>query len=301
MESIEIQWIQAHSNLKQALQDTLGCSGQLLKKHLSSKQLTKSVEAGEISRLPLDLVNYREINPSFQGPAAKIIRRSSDYLVLHKPPNLHSHPLCYSDKDTLVNFLASAGEWASIDVNRDHLDRGLLYRLDFETSGVMLVARTQQFFDRFRGNFKELVRRKIYWAVVDGDFDQEGHWTHYFRATGLKGAKQKVDLHPHPDASEGELIVKLLDKRDGKSLLMVNLKTGLRHQIRAQLAALGFPILGDELYGAKSAPRLFLHACRYDWESAVEEDYEAELFDNFFDLDRALQMTHDVLDVLKRR
>ena len=80
----------------------------------------------------------------------------------------------------------------------------------------------------------------------------------------------------------------------GVSLVLVNLKTGLRHQIRAQLSFLGFPILGDELYGGRKAERVFLHALRYEFSDIVE-DSNAELFNIFFDLNRALQMTHDMI------
>jgi 23S rRNA pseudouridine1911/1915/1917 synthase len=85
-----------------------------------------------------------------------------------------------------------------------------------------------------------------------------------------------------------------------KSLLMIELKTGLRHQIRAQLSYLGFPILGDELYGGNKAERLYLHAWRYEWSEFVEDNH-MDLFDRFFDLNRAFQMCHDMLGILKSR
>jgi 23S rRNA pseudouridine1911/1915/1917 synthase len=151
-----------------------------------------------------------------------------------------------------------------------------------------------------RHGFNERIKRKIYWAIVEGDFNQEGSWTHSFRAMGVKGAKQKVDLHYHPDAHEGHLVVQKIAYKEGKSLLMINLKTGLRHQIRAQLSALGFPILGDELYGGKKAERLYLHALRYEWDKEEAEDISADLFDSFFDLNSALQVSHDMLRVLQR-
>jgi 23S rRNA pseudouridine1911/1915/1917 synthase len=300
MDMVEFSWLSDEPNHKEALQAVLKCSGQLLKKHFSSKELNRSYKAHSVSRLPLDLVNHLMINPEFQGPLPRILEERANYLVLHKPSGVHSHPLCYSDKDTLMNYLAHAGQWESLTVNPTSYDRGLIFRLDYETSGLMLVAKNEKFFEEMRTGFKERMKRKIYWAIVDGDFDQDGSWTHFFRATGVKGAKQKVDLHPHPDADEGSLVVKKIAFKDGKSLVLVNLKTGLRHQIRAQLSALGFPILGDELYGGKKAERLFLHALRYEWDQDAVEDLAADLFDSFFDLHSALKVSHDVLSVFQR-
>jgi 23S rRNA pseudouridine1911/1915/1917 synthase len=98
-----------------------------------------------------------------------------------------------------------------------------------------------------------------------------------------------------PDSTEGVLKVKKVLGKEGKSLLLVKLETGLRHQIRAQLSHLGFPILGDELYGGMKDQRVYLHALKYEWEAEAEaEDSEAELFDRFFDLNSALQMSHDM-------
>ncbi|MBA2406031.1 MAG: RNA pseudouridine synthase [Bdellovibrionales bacterium] len=300
MEFIEFQWLKESPSHKTALQEALNCSGQLLKKHFSSKELSRPIRVRDISRLPLDLVNHLKINPVFKGPKPFIIKETEDYLVLHKPSGVHSHPHCYTDQDTLLNFLASIGYLDILKVNEGNYDRGLLFRLDYETSGIMIMAKNEKYFAQMRLNFKDKMKRKLYWAIVDGDFDQAGSWIHYFRATGVKGAKQKVDHIQRSDADVGELEVRKIMTVNDKSLVLVNLNSGLRHQIRGQLAALGFPILGDELYGGKQAERLYLHAWRYEWDE-IEEDTLADLFDRFFDLNRSLQMSHDMLSVFKSR
>ena len=297
---IEFHWIQDFPSQKEAIQGLLNCSGQLLKKHFSSKDLSRPIRAKDRSRLPLDLVNHMMINPVFSGPRPTILKETENYLVLHKPSNVHTHPHVYSDQDTLLNFLSEEGQDKVLAVNATQYDRGLLYRLDYETSGIMLVAKNEKYFEEMRANFREKMKSKFYWAIVEGDFNQEGFWTHYFKGSGAKGSKQKVDVTPLPDSDMGELEVKKVLYENGKSLLLVNLSHGLRHQIRAQLAALGFPILGDELYGGAKAERLFLHALRYEWDE-IEEDPKADLFDSFFDLNRGLQMSHDMFSVFKRR
>lgn len=294
MEYVELSWLHGESSLKEALKKTFGSSGQLIKRYYSSKEQDRKVNPREVAKLPLSLVNHLKINPEYKGPEVLILSETDDYIVLHKPPGVHCHPLSYEDKDTLLNFLVVNNKWEALRVNTANYDRGLLYRLDHETSGVMVLAKNERFLKAIRGNFESSMKRKFYWAVVDGDFDKEGRWTHWFRATGQKGVKQKVSDYEVQDSHEATLSVLKVTANQGKALLLVNLKTGLRHQIRAQLAHLGFPILGDDLYGGKRAGRLYLHALRYEFSDTVE-DVNAELFGVFFDLNGTLQMSHDML------
>lgn len=294
MELVEFSWLQSEDNLKSALKTTLGSSGQLIKRYFSSKEQARPIHAREVYRLPLEFVNHLKINPRYIGPEVKILSETENYIVLHKPAGVHCHPLNYSDKDTLINFLVSVNKWEAVLVNEANYDRGLLYRLDYETSGVMVLAKNESFLKQIRENFNLAMKRKFYWAIVEGDFDKDGLWTHHFKATGAKGLRQKVSDHYIEESQEGSLSVLKISSNAGKSLVLVNLKTGLRHQIRAQLSHLGFPIVGDELYGGKKDERLFLHALRYEFTDTVE-DINADLFGVFFDLNGALQMSHNVL------
>ena len=292
--TVDLCWICEEKSLKVALKKTLECSGQQIKKYFSSKQQQKPVKFRDFISLPLNLVNHLKINPIYQGPEVKILLENRHFIVIHKPPGVHCHPHCYEDKDTILNFLVTKNKWDILNTNIQNYDRGLLYPLDYETSGVLLLARDEENFQLMRDNFSHLMKRKFYWVIVEGDFSKEGKWTHYFRPTGPKGLKQKVSHHDVEFGQEGTLSVFKVMCTRNKSLLLVHLKTGLRHQIRAQLSFLGFPILGDELYGGRQAERLFLHALRYE-TSEIYEDPEAELFSLFFDLNSALEMSHDML------
>ncbi len=298
METVDFQWLHDEKSTKEALQATLNCSGQLIKKHFNSKEQTRPIRARDQIRLPLDFVNHMRINPVFEGPSPLILKETSNYLALPKPACIHCHPLVYSDRDTLLNFLTQIQHWPALNINQNQYDRGLLYRLDFETSGVILLAKNEEFLSKMRMGFSTLMKRKFYWAIVDGNFNREGEWTHYFRASGEKGSKQLVSDSANRDSQEGILSVKKVMESQGKSLVLINLKHGLRHQIRAQLSHLGFPLLGDVLYGGKKNERLFLHALRYEWSEALE-DHHADLFHLFFDLDRGLEMSHDMFGIFQ--
>lgn len=300
MSFVDFQWLANEGSFKEALQSLLGCSGQLLKKNFSSAELHRQIKAKDVSRLPLDLVNHLQINPVYTGPELTTLKETKDFLALHKAEGIHSHPLSYTDTNTVLNFLCQNQRYGSLKIHADHYDRGLIYRLDFETSGVLILGKTSEFHALMRAEFDHKMKRKLYLAVVEGEFDQEGSWTHYFSPSGVKGSKQKVSAESAREAREGSFHVRKLMAAHNKSLVLVELKTGLRHQIRAQLAYLGFPILGDVLYGAQAAERLFLHAWIYEWDELIE-DQQATLFDRFFDLNGAFQMGHDMLRILKSR
>lgn len=297
MKKIEFQFLYAEGSLKEALQRLLGCSGQLLKKFFSAKELSYPIQERQLIRLPIDLVNHLMINPNYEGPSIKILKETNDYLAIHKPGGVHSHPHSYNDSDTVLNFLQEENHFSCLSVNNKNYDKGLLFRLDYETSGVLIIAKSETFFEMMRSQFDKIMKRKLYLVIVEGTFNQEGEWTHFFLATGPKGSKQKVYSQRVDGSHQGTLKIKKITESEGKSLLLVELKTGLRHQIRAQLAFLGFPILGDELYGGAKSARLFLHAWRYEWEQIIEDE-NADLFERFFDLNRAFKMCHDVLRVL---
>lgn len=299
MDKIEFQWLYDETDRKSALQALFHCSGQHLKRYFSNKELAYSVRARDLCKLPLDFANHLLINPSYSGAKTFVLKEDQNILAVHKPSGIHCHPHCYSDQDTVLNALVEMGKWESLMVNHGQYDRGLLYRLDQETSGVLLLAKNETTFTNIRHHFEQEMKGKYYWALVDKGFDQEGIWTHYLRGTGVKGAKQKVSVEPHDLAQAATLEVKKVLENEHHCLVLVKLKTGLRHQIRAQLSALGFPIIGDELYGGKKGKRLFLHAFRYEWGNEFIEDKNAELFFDFLDLNRALQVTHDMLRIFK--
>jgi len=301
VDKIEFQWLLGDKSQKDALKELLGCSGQLLKKYFSNRELERHIHLQDLSRLPIDFMNHMQINPRYVGAPTVIIKETKDLLAIHKPPGIHCHPHCYSDQDTVLNSLVEMKKWEALLVNTSHYDRGLLYRLDQETSGVVLLAKNEKTFLKIRQEFQTEMKGKYYWAIVDNGFNSPGTHTHYLRASGVKGCKQKIADSFDEHATPGTLSVMKVMESETQSLLLIKLNTGLRHQIRTQLAALGFPILGDELYGGRADKRLFLHALRYEWGDEVIEDVQAELFDSFFDLDRAFQMGHDMFRIIKSR
>lgn len=248
---------------------SFGHSKARLKKHLSKPLLQKIVSEKDVLRLPINLLNDGEINPHFNAKELPIVLfEDENFFVLEKPSFCHNHPLSYDEQDNLLSFLRSKNRFDLLEINKTHYDRSLLYRLDYETSGVVVLAKNEEIYHAIRSNFSGLVKKKIYHALVTGNFDREGEFTHYLAAFGVAGKEMRV-----VDESSGEcarLKVRKLEYREvsNHSLVEVELFTGLRHQIRVQLRELGFPLVGDRLYGGEMAERLCLHAELYslEWE-----------------------------------
>ena len=125
---------------------------------------------------------------------------------------------------------------------------GLVHRLDRPVSGVVLFAKTSKSASRMSEQWRRRNITKIYWALVHGEMPlHSGRLISY-----LKKRRQRVSVTDgeHKRAQEAALSYRTLYVRGEVSLLEVNLHTGRKHQIRAQLAAEGCPIVGDLKYGA---------------------------------------------------
>jgi 23S rRNA pseudouridine1911/1915/1917 synthase len=246
------QW----DSLADFLGEALKLSRAKIKKAELSRSWLKSAPQREL-QLPITLVNHGMIDPRYTGLPLSILFEDDDLLVLDKLPGLHCHPLSYGEGDNVLSFLRSSKITAPLAVNQDLMDRGLLYRLDFGTSGVLALAKNQQIYDCAR----ELAIAKDYLCLVRGPLPKLGELHHLLAPRDERGAK----MGEHSQGTPANLLL-MGQKAIGVEnihLVWVRLKTGLRHQIRAQLSLIGHPIIGDELYGGEKSSRIFLHAKRY--------------------------------------
>lgn len=154
-------------------------------------------------------------------------------------------------------------------VNSEDFEKRI-HRLDKNTSGLFLVAKTDESLDFFQKQFKERSVKKKYIALVTGNLKSEQGIIETFLGRAPKDRrKQKVYLPQEPGAAgmrQAATHYKLLQRFREYDLIEVEPKTGRKHQIRTHLAYLGHPIAGDELYGFKNQfspkglKRQFLHA-----------------------------------------
>lgn len=146
---------------------------------------------------------------------------------------------------------------------------GIVHRLDKVTSGVVLMAKKKSALKHLNRQFQERKVEKFYWALIEGQLpNPEGKLSHWLR----KDQKQKIAIVSDtetPEAKRAELRYRTLARQDGMTLVEIELLTGRYHQIRAQFAAIGFPILGDHKYsvGQEDYSRaIALHASQLIFE-----------------------------------
>lgn len=213
--------------------------------------------------------------------ALVVLFQDRDMLVLDKPAGLHTAPLRRGETETLLDeVIAQFPEVAALPGVKP-VEPGLVHRLDRETSGLVVVARSAEAFTLLRRAFVTGGAQKVYLAACVGgneegsvgdSFHIESRFAPYgpgrrmvrvvLPADGKKGFARQATREIYE--TEADIIFRTA----GRALLSARIVRGFRHQVRAHLAFLGYPILGDPLYGAPVPPelpqRLYLHAARLE-------------------------------------
>ncbi len=151
---------------------------------------------------------------------------------------------------------------------------GLVHRLDRNVSGVVALARTSKAAARLSAQFRERSVRKSYLAVVEGGpAESTGELVHHMGDRADGDGRTPLAAAPFPGSKEARLRWRRIATADAdRAVLLVQPITGRRHQIRAQLAAAGWPIAGDRKYGASVLlpdRALALHAWRLELKHPV--------------------------------
>ena len=222
----------------------------------------------------------------------RVIHAEPDFLVLDKPAGIAVHRGAGVKGETIVDWLVKKYPEVKRVGDNPGERPGIVHRLDRDTSGLMLVARTQKAFEDLKQLFKERRVEKTYLALVIGAPKQKsgvidaaiGRLTAHRTRRGI-GPKTSGSRHAVTE-------YRLLERIGSYSLLAVKPKTGRMHQIRVHLAAIGTPVAGDRVYGGGRAmvpglDRQFLHAWRlslsypegrrWQFESALPAELERAL------------------------
>ena len=192
-----------------------------------------------------------------------ILLETSELIVLDKPSGWHT----VRGKGDAIGERSVEGWLIERDPELEHMpEAGLVHRLDRGTSGCLMVAKTLEASEFLQEELRIREGRiqKRYLAVVTGRPPRRGEFTLHFTSRYRGSKKVKVQ-------DEGDHTVRGrcrwwrrddLDPGAGRKVVEVDLiGPGRRHQIRAGLAHLGMPIVGDTLYGGPAAERIMLHAC----------------------------------------
>ncbi len=179
-------------------------------------------------------------------------------LAFDKPAGQPVQPLTYRETGTLMNGVVA--RWPDVrDVGDQPLMAGALHRIDADTSGLVLVARTPAAFEALRAQFAAQTVRKTYLALVEGSVavggTLENDLVHdptlpFCRMIDVRRARARVKAAPLHAVTRFTPIGRTSCGNEERTLLEVTIYTGVTHQIRAQLALADLHIVNDRLYGA---------------------------------------------------
>jgi 23S rRNA pseudouridine1911/1915/1917 synthase len=200
-----------------------------------------------------------------------IIYQDNHLIAVCKPSGLATQ----SDRPRGPSLLDHTKQWIKTEYNKPgNVFLGLVHRLDQPVSGVVLFAKTSKAASRLSKQFRERTPHKTYRAIVSGTPEpSSGDLTHYLRKEN--SLKSTVFPRATDGAKKAVLSYTVVETLPQGSLLDVELKTGRFHQIRAQLAFIGHPILGDVKYGARY-PLPGQQIALYAWKLVVQHPISKE-------------------------
>lgn len=192
-----------------------------------------------------------------------VIYSNENFMVVNKPSGIPVHASVDNLKENL-----------HFSLERELRNQLFVtHRLDVPTRGLLLFAKSTFFQNKFNGMLADRKIKKTYRALVEGQNIPTGILRHFMEPSPR--APKKVSSHPQPGWQECLLeITSSSPQSDNKSELKIHLLTGRTHQIRAQMGALGNPIVGDFAYGAKkidSNEKIELEACELEFNCPVTE------------------------------
>lgn len=214
------------------------------------------VKLGEQVTIDLPERKVHDVLP--EAIPLSIIFEDPHMIVLNKPPGMVVHPAPGNYTGTLVNALlyhyGSLPLPAAGTGGGSRERAGIVHRLDKDTSGVMVVARTQEALRSLSAQFKNRVVRKRYLALVAGVIKKGSGTIEVGLGRHVKERK-KISVHTH-SAREAITGFVVKERYPNATLLEVEIKTGRTHQIRVHMAHIGHPVLGDSVYGGSKAAKI---------------------------------------------
>jgi 23S rRNA pseudouridine1911/1915/1917 synthase len=198
----------------------------------------------------------------------RIVHADRHLVVADKPAGMPSHPLKPGETGTAANALV--GRFPELArVGPSAREGGLVHRLDTDTSGLLLAARTDAAYAALRAQFAARSVEKGYLALVAGELHAGGEVDVPLAHDPGDARRVRPASDPEWAAAHGARAASTrfmpVERRGGFTLVEVEIPTGVLHQIRAHLAFIGHPLAGDALYGGPALPGLwrhFLHASR---------------------------------------
>ena len=206
------------------------------------------------------------------------------YLIIDKPAGLPSAPLNENDKENAFSQAAELFPQILKVEGKKSVEHGLLHRLDTATSGLMIIAATQECYDFLQQEQKEGRIIKTYLAecectsissekqslTIQSYFRPYGPGRKEVRPVTADSNKAALDKVEKKVLYTTEVLIKTIDKTKGRALVECKIKNGYRHQVRSHLAWIGLPIINDPVYNPdtnkKSTEQMHFCASKIEFE-----------------------------------
>lgn len=207
-----------------------------------------------------NVVVVLELEVPREGPIPQdipldILHEDEAIVVVNKPAGMIVHPAKGHWDGTLAGALAH--HFGQMSQRGGPTRPGIVHRLDRDTSGVIVVAKTDQAHDALAAQFKARAVEKQYLAIVAGvpQFDRD--IINAPIGDHPSEREKKAIRHGHPSSREAVTQYEVVERFVGYALVVARPKTGRTHQIRLHLAHAGYPVLCDRLYAGRNPKRLF--------------------------------------------
>jgi len=222
-------------------------------------EYARRVRRGETYQIQFDESRrYRSRSPERPGIGYRVVHRDADVVVVDKEADVLSVPTRLRDEESLVDRILASEQ----DRGVRHASLRAVHRLDRDTSGLLVFARSGRAYTSLREQFAGRAVDRRYVAVVEGKVEPaEGRF-----ASRLVEDKRTLRVRSTRRPDEGREAIteyRVSERLPEATVLSVRLRTGRKNQIRVHCAEAGHPLLGDRRYGRPSPfiHRAALHAC----------------------------------------
>lgn len=218
-------------------------SGKVLVNGEAKKASYQIKENDKIEITPIEDTEKIKIEP--ENIPLEIVYEDEDMCVVNKPSGMLTHPTNNEKSGTLVNALLYKFGQNLSDINGE-FRRGILHRLDRNTSGLLMIAKNNKIHEYLANEIKEHHITKRYRAIVKGVIEKDEE----INLPIGRNPKQPHKMMVTPDGKESRTIVKVIKRFKEATAVELTLITGRTHQIRVHMSHIGHPIYNDTLYGA---------------------------------------------------
>lgn len=206
------------------------------------------VRGGDVIELVLPEPKTLDVEPN-ADIKLDIVYEDEHFAVINKPQGMVVHPASsYTKNDTLVNaLLADLDKLSSIN---GVIRPGIVHRLDKDTSGLIVVAKTDEAHKSLASQIEKKTARRIYYGLCDGNFKEDAGT---IDAPIARNKRDRKKMGIDPDGRRAVTHYQVLERFGKYTLVRFELETGRTHQIRVHSSHIHHPIVGDEVYGGSTA------------------------------------------------